>query len=107
MVVPCALMCMPAARASMVVEAIAVRCSCSTVFCACVGDSPERCMRCSHAWNNIRWKKTHYKTACGQIEALYPVCASLICHLCSPRAAVLHDNSVACHEQANTPRISV
>ena len=70
MVVPCALMCMHAARVSIVDQAMALRCSRGAVVGVCVVDSPHMCMLCSCTWNNMQYTNSPYNTACGQIEAL-------------------------------------
>ena len=81
MVVPCALMCMHAARVSIVDQAMALRCSRGAVVGVCVVDSPHMCILCSCTWNNMQYTNSPYNTACAQVEALYPGCACQVCYL--------------------------
>ena len=81
MVVPCALMCMHAARVSTVDQAMPLPCSRGAVVGVCVVDSPHMCILCSCTWNNMQYTNSPYNTACAQVEALYPGCACQVCYL--------------------------
>ena len=38
---------------------------------------------CCRAWSSMQYMNSPYRSACGQIEALYPDRTCLVCYLCS------------------------
>ena len=38
---------------------------------------------CCRTWNSMQYMNSPYRSACGQIEALYPDRTCLVCYLCS------------------------
>ena len=44
---------------------------------------PHTRVLCCRTWNSMQYMNSPYRSACGQIEALYPDRTCLVCYLCS------------------------
>ena len=59
----------------------------------CMLDPLHTCVLCCRTWNSVQYTKSCYRTTCGQLKALYPARACVVCYLCCPCAAVVFRGS--------------